>query len=594
MSNASDTLRRRLSRASETPTENSPGALRSDGPNSVQHARTGAAVLGFALPVCAYFWFIHQYGANLLWHDQWDDINLISHSYSHTLSLSTLWTQHNENRIFFPNLIVVLLARTTQFNVLVEEYLGGLMLVLATGLLILAHRRRSPSTPWIYYCPIAIIMFSFVQYQNALWGFQMAWYLVIAALALALFLLDRPVVNWLVLAGAIAAAVVGSFSSLQGLLIWPAGLVLLYCRKRQTTLVVAWILSAAASGALYLYHFKSGPTVSEHSYSYALTHPLTTIEFFFTAIGNVVGVQVPYTPSTHNDGLLVLGVVIVGLGICVVIAYGLHRDESSAGPLGASVVCYGLLFAATFTEGRVLPGWGASAGLRYATFDLLILVGCYMALLCRPTSGRMAERWDGAPLRLIRAILAGSICLQVLLGIDNGLAGARNWHQSQLLAANFTVNINEIPKDVVNSAFIPGFPPDMAYVRRMAQVARTHHLSLFATDLGARYAKEQLPVQLQPVTRVVGLPNGASLKGSQWLHAIASVPFGTITKVEFRLTGDELRHLLIGTARRTNYGWLDVWNSATVPDGTYTLQSKAFAANGVSAYSTGVKVTIDN
>ncbi len=550
-------------------------------------------MFGFALPVCAYFWLIHQYGANLLWHDQWDDINLISHSYSHTLGLGTLWAQHNENRIFFPNLIVLILARTTQFNVLAEEYLGGLMLVLATGILILAHRRRSPSTPWIYYCPIAILMLSFVQYQNALWGFQMAWYLVMAALALALFLLDRPVLNWFVLAGAIAAAVVGSFSSLQGLLIWPAGLVLLYCRKRQRTLVVAWILSAAASGALYLYHFKSGATVSEVSYSYALTHPLTTLEFFFTAIGNVVGVQVPYTPSAHNDGLVVLGVVIVGLAIWVVIACGLHRDESSAGPLGAAVVCFGLLFAATFTEGRVLPGWGASAGLRYATYDLLILVGCYMALLGRPTSGRMARRWDGTPLLLIRATLVGAICLQVVLGIDNGLAGARSWHQSQLLAADFTVNINEIPKDV-DSTFVPGFPPDMAYVRRMAQLARTHHLSLFATDLGARYAKEQLPVQLQPVTRVVGLPNGARLKGGQWLHAIASVPFGTITKVQFRLTGGHLRQSLIGNASSTPSGWLDMWNSAMVPDGTYTLQSKAFEATGASGYSTGVEVTIDN
>ena len=78
-----------------------------------------------------------------------------------------------------------------------------------------------------------------------------------------------------------------------------------------------------------------------------------------------MGVQVPYTPSAHNDGLVVPpGVVIVGLAIWVVIACGLHRDESSAGPLGAAVVCFGLLFAATFTEGRVLPGWGASAGLR--------------------------------------------------------------------------------------------------------------------------------------------------------------------------------------------------------------------------------------
>ena len=304
--------------------------------------------------------------------------------------------------------------------------------------------------------------------------------------------------------------------------------------------------------------------------------------------------QIPYTPSAHSDALLTLGIVIVGVAIWVLIAYGLHRDESSAGPLGAAVVCFGLMFAATFTEGRALPGWGASAGIRYATYDLLILVGCYMALLCRPASGRMARGWDGHSLVVIRAVLVGAICLQVALGIDNGLAGARSWHQSQLLAADFTVNINTIPKAVVNSAFIPGFPADMEYVRQMTQVARTHHLSLFATDLGARYAKQQLPVQLQPVTRVVGLPNGARLKGSQWLHAIASVPFGTITKVEFRLTGGHLRQSLIGNVSSTPSGWLDMWNSAMVPDGTYTLQSKAYEATGASRYSRGVEVTIDN
>ncbi len=31
-----------------------------------------------------------------------------------------------------------------------------------------------------------------------------------------------------------------------------------------------------------------------------------------------------------------------------------------------------------------------------------------------------------------------------------------------------------------------------------------------------------------------------------------------------------------------------------VPDGTYTLQSKAFEATGASGYSTGVEVTVDN
>ena len=197
------------------------GAIAS--PRSWRSLRTSVTALGFAVPVVAYFWLIHHYAVNMIWDDQWSDIGLISHSYSHTLDLSTLWRQHNENRILFPNLIVLLLAQTTHFNIVIEEYLSGLMLVAATGFFIVAHRRRTPGQPWIYYCPVAVLMLSFAQVTDTLWGFQMAWYLVMLMLALALFLLDRLKFSWIVLTWAIAAAVIGSFSSLQGLLIWPAG-----------------------------------------------------------------------------------------------------------------------------------------------------------------------------------------------------------------------------------------------------------------------------------------------------------------------------------------------------------------------------------
>ena len=58
------------------------------------------------------------------------------------------------------------------------------MLVAATFLLIHAHKRRSPAVPWLYYCPVVILACSVVQYGATLWGFQMAWYLVLLALAL--------------------------------------------------------------------------------------------------------------------------------------------------------------------------------------------------------------------------------------------------------------------------------------------------------------------------------------------------------------------------------------------------------------------------
>ncbi len=157
-------------------------------------------VLGFSLPVIAYFWLIHHYGVNAIWYDQWDDVNVIAHP-----TLSNLWLQHNEERIFFPNLIVVVLAHTTHFDIHIESYLGAVMLVGAAALFILTHRRRSPTTPWLLYCPVVIVMFSFVQAGNTLFGFQIAWFLILLALASVLFLLDWPELTWPVFAGAVAA-----------------------------------------------------------------------------------------------------------------------------------------------------------------------------------------------------------------------------------------------------------------------------------------------------------------------------------------------------------------------------------------------------
>ena len=116
---------------------------------------------------------IHAYGVNVIYSDQWDDVALIGHSYSGTLHLSTLWSQHYENRIFFPNLIVLALAYTTHFNVVTEEYLSALMLFGGTALVICAHKRRSPERRWIWYCPVAFLLLSLAQAMNALWGFQM-------------------------------------------------------------------------------------------------------------------------------------------------------------------------------------------------------------------------------------------------------------------------------------------------------------------------------------------------------------------------------------------------------------------------------------
>jgi zinc transporter ZupT len=89
---------------------------------------------------------------------------------------------------------------------------------------------------------------------------------------------------------------------------------------------------------------------------------------------------------------------------------------------------------------------------------------------------------------------------------------------------------------------------------------------------------------------------GADLSGTNAvLDATASASYGVgITKVQFVLSGGSYNKTVIGTATGSQYGYILVWNSTSVPGGTYTLQSLATDAAGNTAYSTGITVTVDN
>ena len=187
--------------------------------------RAALSFLALAVPVAVYFWFIDHYALNVIYYDSWSDIYLIAHPWA-------MWSQHNEQWLVFPNIIVLLLGDTIHYNTFVEDFLSGILLLFSTGLFIWTHKRRSIATPWIYYLPVVIVMLSIVQAANTLWGFQLAWYVVMLSLALSLYFLDRPNLTNLVMAAAVGAAVVGTFSSLMGLFIWPVGLALLWQRRR--------------------------------------------------------------------------------------------------------------------------------------------------------------------------------------------------------------------------------------------------------------------------------------------------------------------------------------------------------------------------
>jgi hypothetical protein len=67
-----------------------------------------------------------------------------------------------------------------------------------------------------------------------------------------------------------------------------------------------------------------------------------------------------------------------------------------------------------------------------------------------------------------------------------------------------------------------------------------------------------------------------------------------MTKVQYQVTGGSLSNAVVATATPTIYGWLASWNTTTVANGTYTLNSVASYTGGVSGASTPITVLVTN
>jgi hypothetical protein len=558
-----------------------------------------ATFLGFAIPAASYLWMIHAYGVNVIFADQWDDVALIGHAYSGTLHFSTLWSQHYENRIFFPNLIVLALAYTTHFNVVTEEYLSALMLFGGTALVICAHKRRSPERRWIWYCPVAFLLLSLAQAGNTLWGFQMAWYLVLLTVALALYLLDREPPAMLVFGGAIAAAFVASFSSLQGLLVWPAGLLLIYLRRRPRNLAIVWIGSAILTGVIYVVGFSLNAAPSG-------SHDLgTTFNFFLRVAGDIVGDPQP--------GVLVtlFGSALVVTAIWALVRFAIWGRNSTGGrPFALSLVLFGLLFLGLTAYGRSgLAAFGFDVEDRYTVFAIFVLVGLYLVVLDPPVASELQSLERGprsseggaggrrhvlsdSLFTLSRVVVGVGIVLTVIFGSSNGISQARGIRQSGLYLGQVTVRASQYPNAVVNPLDWLETPQS---IRSRITIAKDHHLSLFGTGDVTMYLKER-PLDLYkfPLTATVVLPpNGSTLHGKRYLDVAVSDPFD-VTRVDYALSGPGGDSATITVKYRSKYGWIGRWNTAKVPNGRYTIQVRVSDSGGRSVTSPPVEVRVEN
>jgi hypothetical protein len=285
--------------------------------------------------------------------------------------------------------------------------------------------------------------------------------------------------------------VVASYSSLQGLLVWPAGIFLLYHRRRRWAMVGVWIAAAGLTMAGYFHNYDSHVATSPHGE--AISHPVASLEYFGSGVGDVLGIPFHYHQG-FDPWLVTLGLTIVAVAVWVIARYGIRRDDRSSGPFAVALIVIGLLFVAVITEGRIVFGaWSAGAS-RYTTFELLVPTGIYLALLGRPSVPRertgasgggravVVERWLGSGDRWAVSVARGFIALlivaQVAVSLPNAVPGARNNYEYQTKAAQVTLDIRHLPNRVV--VYYLYLFSNARFVRQQVNILEHHHLSLFA------------------------------------------------------------------------------------------------------------------
>ncbi|MCC6458633.1 MAG: hypothetical protein IT328_27030 [Caldilineaceae bacterium] len=374
------------------------------------------------LPILVHIWFVRAFAVSVPFADEWEFWwsmkGLDGGNWHHAF-----WIPHNEHRLVMTRLVYFVLRYTVALDVTVAMYLNVVLACLTLWGLWRMLRASGRVSLWAM-VPVAFVVFSLEQWENMLWGWQIAIYMMVCGSVWALYFLSRPGVAKLGMA--ILCAVVASFSFVNGLMIWPAGLVYLLLARVNRSRLLGWVGAAAA--ILFVY-FRNYVTQVTRPSPTQLVRPATLSEFFEAAVGllstepfslpSLIFANVGALLAPQNAALAVVsGLIVVVVFLLALVLLWRTRAVWSAMPL--SLVALGLLsFLSSLTiVGGRMGYWDRAYMLtsRYTTITLLGIVATYLLTVVLATS----KEPESPNLRRSGAVLCGIITLVILLGLPGG------------------------------------------------------------------------------------------------------------------------------------------------------------------------------
>jgi hypothetical protein len=424
------------------------------------------------LAIAGYCLYITVYGVTAIYWDEWNLVPIVANSISGHLTFAQLWGLHNENRIFFPNLLSIVIARTFSWNDLAFYFVSA-SLLLGVFVVIVAAFWPNLRRGALWWLPVPFLVFTLAQSENTLWAFQMAWYLELFCVVASLALLSARRVRHLYMAVALATGFIASYSSFAGLLVWPAGLLLLCAPGRSWRQRSAW--AGAGILAVILYFLGTSPQGLGARPLSAYAHNVsTTLKAFFVSVGSVipnVNVGLSGSPAYLFAGLV--GLTISTLAVVVVLTW--LRDGRPNGPraFAVALIVIGFGFNVVLIPSRLYDALAGGTPSRYVTFNVMLLLGIYAAIVLRCDDSSKPRNTT----LTLRGLVIMIVLLQITIGTFVGIADGASTRQTRTTSADVLVNILSAPDNLAEPYL---FPPSSLYVKTYVPFLKKHHMNVFA------------------------------------------------------------------------------------------------------------------
>jgi hypothetical protein len=371
------------------------------------------------LPVVVGFLYVHQFGVNVVYRDEWEMVPRFWRLSLGRLTLEDLWVQHNQSRPFFPRVAILGLGTLTKWNNITEMYLILTCMSVTLGALYLAFKDSVGRRPLLF-VPIAFLVFSLSQNRNMLFGYQLNFGFTEVFGVLSFYFLyvsGSGRRRLLAFAAALISGTIAAFSTIQGLLVWPVGLLQILIApmdgRLKRLLAGVWGVVGIVEWIAYFIDYEGGRGSSLLPYS--LSRPLASMEYFLTLFGRSL-FPPPLQGLALSCGVLLTVLAAIGLLLA------LRCRQREVFSFWIALLGFSLLTLGAITAGRAGLGIESSLASRYTTFSLLAVVGIYAILAKSAFGERERSRLAVASFTVLCAVVMSTAPLSYYVGINAGIA----------------------------------------------------------------------------------------------------------------------------------------------------------------------------